>query len=178
MPAKKQRKNKGRRDPTLARIVQAVTRDSLLTLDELTGNKGEAEIKRDEKDRVITETRDLPSDTTVVDTMNGSYAYKDERMMKHIPVMEKIMQEFEDSFWKDEGHSVRFLRRDKKGRAWADDQTILNFCYTAVAMNLAIWPYKRKEWAALTDGLPFIKFICDKKHNTVEGAHHEDDGKH
>lgn len=168
---KRRKKNSGRRDPVLARIVQAITKDSLLTLEELTAGKADKEIKRDEKDRVITEREDLPEETTIVDTLNGCYAYKDERMAKYITTMKDVLNEFSDEFWSEEGASARFLRRDKKGRAWADDQTILNFCYTAVAMNLAVYPFRRKEWAALPDGLPFIKFICEKQHNTVEGAH-------
>lgn len=170
---KKKRKNtSGRRDKSLSDVVNLITKDALLTLEELTAN-APGDAKRDKKDRVIVEKKDLPEGVTTVDTLNGAWAYSDERLLRHVETMKLVLQEFDDEFWNDDGFSIMDLRRDRKGRLWADDLTIMYLCYTAIAMNLALWPYTRREWSALPEGMPFIKFICEKRPTNVKGKPNE-----
>ena len=83
----------------------------------------------------------------------------DERLGRHVDLLKAAINEFDDEFFtSDDGVSIRNLRRDKKGRVRGNDQSILNLCYSAMAAGMAEWTYSRKEWVALPEGLPYIRF--------------------
>lgn len=164
-----------RKNKVFAEVVRAMTKDSLLTLEELTVNQDQSEFKKDEQGRILVEKCELPELTTAVDTLNGTFIYSDERLSRHIETMKLVLKEFDDGYFVlADGKSICHLRRDKKGRIWADDQTILHMCYTAIAMNLAMWTYRRIEWAALPEGMPWIRFNFDRNEtSSVQEVNHE-----
>lgn len=169
MATKRKRNTPKRKSKLFGDVVRLITKDSLLTIEELTAGLKDEEIEKDDKGRLLVKSPNLPPDTVAVDTLNGTFAYNKNRLERHVEVMKTVLQEFGDEFFTaDDGASVAKLKRDKKGRTWADDQTVLHMCYTAVAMDLAIWTHTRKEWAALPHGLPFIKFACEKTIDEVE----------
>lgn len=160
---KKKINTRGRRNSDLSEVVNMITRDSLVTLEELMGAETEKEAdavaERDEKGRVIAEKSTLPEGTTAVDTLNGCFVYKDERLKRHIDTMKLVLKEFKSDFFeKENGETIMDLRRDKKDRVWGDDITILNLVYTSIAMGLARYTYTRPEWPILEHGMPYIRF--------------------
>lgn len=160
---KKKKKNlAGRKDPRFAKIVIEMVRDCTASPLELTGKK-EGEWDEDEAARVIITKDKVPENITVVETLNGHWAFHNDRMLNHIEMMARVMREFPDEFWSENGASICDLRRDRKNRCWGDDQTILQFCYLALGMNLARYSYTRDKWKELQSGMPYLVFDCPKR---------------
>lgn len=158
----KKRNTAGHKPKWFAQMVNEITKDCTLTVDELTAsrapdtetvyNDSRIEIKKDE----------LPEGTTVVETLAGHWAFSDARLMRHMDTVHAIQKEFSDGFWGD-GLSIMDLRVDRKNRVWADDQTILHLVYLMLAMNLAVYPLPRSEWKNLKSGMPAIKFTSPRR---------------
>lgn len=162
---KKKQNITGRKNPNFARVIVEMVRDCTASPLELVG-KTEGEWLEDDQKRVIVEK--LPEGFTAIDTLNGHFAFSDARMMNHIEVMARCIQEFHEMFWSDEGASICDLRYDRKHRVWADDNTILQFCYLSIGMGLANWTSTRSEWKNNFQGMPMIKFTCPKRGEKIQ----------
>lgn len=179
--SRKKRNQAKRKDPLFAKIVMMIAKDSLVTLEEFMEAKKEqtpdAKPEHDEQGRLVLEGLILPG-TTKIEGLNGHFCYNDTRLSRHLETIQKVMHEFDDKFWQDDemnkrGSSVMDLRRDRKGRVWADDQTIMHFIYLTIAMGFAEWSYPRNMWGTLDEGMPYILFTCTKRNDQLEGDHNE-----
>lgn len=177
------RKKKGKhrhtprhKDPAFSATVDLIAADSILTMKEIeelhkeslkAQGEEEKEIEKDEKNRLILDKFLVTGEgVTMVDSLNGHWLFKDERLARHIDIIKTMVNEFSDEFFtSDDGASIKNLRRDKKGRVWGNDQSILNLCYIALAAGVAEWTYTRKEWVALPEGLPYIRFKKEEQEN-------------
>lgn len=155
------------REFAFGETVRQVVKDSLLTLEELTGAKDDSEVERDDKGRVI--AKKLPDGCTVVEGLNGHLIYSDERLERHKDTIAQVLKEFNAVFWRPNGATIMDLRFDYKGRTWADDSTLLSLCYVAIAMGLALWSKDRTHWSKMKSGMPMIKFICPKREEDKNG---------
>ena len=171
---KRKKKNKHRhtprhKDPNFQAMIDLIAADSMLTmkeLEELNAKSQEAqgdekkEMQKDEHNRFVIDNFLVTGENiTRIDSLNGHWLFKDERLERHLDLIKTAINEFDDEFFtSDDGVSIRELRRDKKGRVWGNDQSILNLCYSAMAAGMAEWTYSRKEWVALPEGLPYIRF--------------------
>lgn len=175
----KKKRNKHRhtprhKDPNFQHTIDLMAADSMLTmkeLEELNTKSQEAqgeeqkEMQKDEHNRLVIEDFLVTGENiTRIDSLNGHWLFKDERLERHVDLIKTAINEFDDEFFtSDDGVSIRNLRRDKKGRVWGNDRSILNLCYLAMAAGMAEWTYPRKEWVVLPEGLPYIRFKTDYK---------------
>lgn len=173
----KKRNVAGRRNPNFARMIQIITRDCAVPIEELLIKKlqkdPDAKPVHDEQGRLEVLGTERPDGVTFVEGLNGYFPLSDERMFRHIDTIAIAAKQFDDAFWGDEGLDIMALRRDRKNRVWADDNTILQFCYVLIGMNLAKWTYTRDKWKDLKSGMPHITFLGPKPGEKIDDTNNE-----
>lgn len=170
---KKKRNVKGRKSPSFASMVLTMLKDATVTVDELMEASPTKTLDEDSGRFKVTYDQ-LPEGTTTIHSLNGTWAFNEARLFRHIDRIDLAMREFGAEFWDEDGAPLMELRFDRKGRVWGDEIAVCGLAYLAIGAGLATWTEARDAWEKNSDKMPKIKFISEKtnkkedKHETSE----------
>lgn len=160
----KKRNVKGRKPPQFSQMVLTILKDATVTVEEMM-EASPTKTLNEETGRIVARYDTLPEDCTTIDSLNGTWAFKDERLFRHIEMIARAQNEFSNEFYNPDGLSVLALRYDKKGRTWGDEIAVCGLAYLMIVAGLAEWTQPRNEWQNNEDKMPRIRFI--KQNDTL-----------
>lgn len=151
-----------RKPPQFAIAIDNILRDTTVTLDEMTEASPDR-VVNEESGRI--ELKYRPEGCIFVESLQGHYPFKEERLMKYYDLIRKFLLEFGEEFYSDEGASLMDMRFDRKGRSWdgSGGHLAAGLTYLAIGLEMAEWTKPREDWKNLPDGVPYVRFKKELK---------------